>query len=242
MKKKATLLITNLEKIYTMQTIKQKDVIYSHAYLAMHHDVILEIGEGSYTHLLDKDTRILEGRSHFAIPAFIETDAVYPACDEWNKTRKLQEYRMQYMQHGVLTMAMDSHAQSFLEMDIVPKQALTYPILYGNAIIKASTKYTKKRFCISTRDNHFITQDPLLLAQLLHIKQGMDALLLLKALTCYPAKALQLPHVGVLKKGKQADILICHGNSLSHLFQGLYENHITQIVKKGVRIYPNLLI
>ena len=45
MKKKATLLITNLEKIYTMQTIKQKDVIYSHAYLAMHHDVILEISE-----------------------------------------------------------------------------------------------------------------------------------------------------------------------------------------------------
>lgn len=114
----------------------------------MHHDVILEIGEGSYTHLLDKDTRILEGRSHFAIPAFIETDAVYPACDEWNKTRKLQEYRMQYMQHGVLTMAMDSHAQSFLEMDIVPKQALTYPILYGNAIIKASTKYTKNGFVL----------------------------------------------------------------------------------------------
>ena len=92
MKKKATLLITNLEKIYTMQTIKQKDVIYSHAYLAMHHDVILEIGEGSYTHLLDKDTQILEGRSHFAIPAFIETEDVYKRQEVLDPNQDLTIY------------------------------------------------------------------------------------------------------------------------------------------------------
>lgn len=243
MKKKATLIIVNLEKIYTMQTSHGQDVVLAHAYIAMHHDVILEIGEGNYQHLLDKDTRILEGRNHFAIPAFLEVDACYPVCEKRNRMREQQEFRMNLMQHGVLTMATDVSPATYVEMDVVTKHACKkIPILYAQTIVNMQGKWKKKRFCISTRDAHYAFNDPLMLAQLLHMKQGIEPYCLLKALTLYPAKVLNLTNVGVLKKGKQADILVFYGAELSYLFSGLGNQCITQIVKKGVRIYPNLLI
>ena len=71
MKKRATLLIINLEKIYTMDMVNKHPLVFQHAFIAIHHERILAVGCGSWREYADKDTRILDGRGHIAVPGFI---------------------------------------------------------------------------------------------------------------------------------------------------------------------------
>ncbi|MCR0384751.1 imidazolonepropionase, partial [[Clostridium] innocuum] len=80
MKKQATLLIINLEKIYTMDSVNKHPLVFQHAFIAIHHERILAVGCGSWQEYADKDTRILDGRGHIAVPGFIEVAAQLSAA------------------------------------------------------------------------------------------------------------------------------------------------------------------
>ena len=58
--KHATLLIINLERVYTMDKVNGLPVVFQHAFIAVHHDKILAVGCGHWQEYADKDTRILD--------------------------------------------------------------------------------------------------------------------------------------------------------------------------------------
>ena len=65
---KATLLIKNIENLYTCD----KDfTILHHAFIACHHEKIIEINTGSYKEWLDPATRVIDAQGECVVPAFI---------------------------------------------------------------------------------------------------------------------------------------------------------------------------
>lgn len=245
MERKATLLIKNLEKIYTLQVVNKEDVILEHAYLAIHHDSIFDMGVGDYQHLIDKDTRILDGNNHYAIPAFIECHAQFPLKEmERHEKRK---YLMDAFYHGILNINLIEEnkledSSIYYTMHCVPLETMNYPVLPVKQHIAKKESIVNKQFCLSSYDASFSGMNMIMLAQTIALCEQLDALTLLKAMTLYPARNLNLYDVGVLSVGKQADILLIHGKEIESLFDGFHEDYITQIIKKGVRLFPSLLI
>ena len=54
--KHATLLIINLERVYTMDKVNGLPVVFQHAFIAVHHDKILAVGCGHWQEYADKDS------------------------------------------------------------------------------------------------------------------------------------------------------------------------------------------
>ena len=242
MNKKATLLIKNLEAIYTMDVHNGVDVIYHHACIAIHHDKILQISEKFDQTLMDKDTRIIDARGHFAIPAFIEAKGKITKNE--NYPLALQQYlnHSDYFKHGIVTIALSDQKKCYVETEIVPyREHASYPIVDARQIFCNRQKFTKKQFCISTYHEHTNIHDGLLLARLLYTTYALNEMILTKAMTRYPAKRLGLCKQGYLKKGMQADILLCKGKELYQLFDTFDYRGFDQIIKKGIRVYPSVI-
>ena len=66
---KATLIIKNIESLYTCD----KDfTVYKHAFIACHHDKIIDLGVHDYKKWIDSATRVLDACGETVIPAFID--------------------------------------------------------------------------------------------------------------------------------------------------------------------------
>ena len=244
MKKKATLLIKNLHTIYTMD--EHAPNLGPSAFIAIHHDEVLDLGVHSFLHHVDKDTRILDGSNHIAVPAFIEVNACIPqniiSIREWD------ELFMRYMHHGTLTIHLQQQAPSVLchnyhyELMSHHSPMTNIPVLYALKQMKQNPFDNRSSFCISCWDEDISLQNQMLAAQLLAMKEQIEAYELLKGLTCNPAAFLGLKQMGVLKKQAIANILLLSSKDIHAFFYSLDQNQIAQIIHKGVRIYPNLLI
>lgn len=246
MNKKATLLIKNLYKIYTMEE-HPSSVFLVNGFIAIHHDEIMDVGQHDYSAYVDKDTRIIDGRNHIAIPSFIEVNATLP-CKTAHSARLQQEFFLRFMHSGTLTI----HVQE--EQHIVLPYDYHYEVLQGKTLgegevidviaqMKSSNiNQLNEPFCISTRDEVISLQNQMLAAQMLAMKDGICAHTLLKSLTIYPAKYLGLTNYGQLKKGCIANILIVSSRDIHSFFYSFDQRQIAHIIHKGVRVYPNLLI
>lgn len=244
MEKKATLLIKNLRGIYTMD--EMQPYVKNHAFIAVHHDEILDFGIHAFAHHVDKDTRILDCANHIAIPAFIEVDAWIPS--NMNSMREYDEFFMRYMYNGTLSVQLSQKIPDVLRHNyhytiLQQKHSCKEEeILYAIAQMKREVPSKNPPFCISCKDQTISLQNQMLAAQMLAMKEQIDAYELLKALTCNPANYLGLERLGYIKKGGLANILILSAKDLHTFFYSLDQNQIAQIIHKGVRIYPNLLI
>lgn len=248
MKKKATLLIKNIERVYTMKIIKKESLVLETAYIAIHHDRILACSCGDFSQYIDSDTRIIDACNHIVIPSFIECKAILPIVEKQDRTRKEMECFMEYMRNGTLSIFADIPAHSqhdknyHYEVVHTHHENTRYPIVYGSELLKQKKKLRHSIFCMSSGSDIYPIYNQLTYAQMLFIKEGISAETLLKALTIYPAKRLGLSHLGSIEAGKQADLLILSCHDITTLFQSFGNANISQIVKKGVRIYPFLLI
>ena len=234
MKKHATLLIKNLRHIYTMEEKEGNPYVLSKGYIAIHHDEILAIGRGGYQSFVDKDTRIVDACNHIAIPAFIEPDARF-VMQKGSHVLELHAFLMRYMRHGTLTIQM--------------REAIPQPFYkdYHFHVLKPEQMHQDKLQlptfpCLSCADEKVSLQNQMLAAQMLAMKEELEAYELLKMLTLYPAKALKLDHLGMLKKGMCANILVLSAKNIHAFFYSLDQDQIAQIIHKGVRIYPSLLV
>ena len=97
MRKKATLLITHIHKVYTCKEINHHMVVLSNAYVGMYHDIIIEVGVKDYAHLIDKDTRVIDATGHIMVPGFIDVCMNLPRLDRFDEARILQETAISYM-------------------------------------------------------------------------------------------------------------------------------------------------
>lgn len=66
---KATLLIKNIENLYTCD---KEFRILSRAYIAIHHDKIIDVGIGSYSQWIDSATRVIDAVGEIVLPGFID--------------------------------------------------------------------------------------------------------------------------------------------------------------------------
>ena len=247
MKKKATLLIKNIERVYTMREVHGKQLILRHAYIAIHHEEILAVACGDFSSYLDKDTRVIDAMSHIAVPGFLEPFAKLPTFDERDVVRKQQECLMQYMHHGTLSVHLEEvHPQLMkhyaFEVLQDRKENGRYPIIYGVSQLQKNARIAAKNFCISSYAEGYTIYDQLTIAQMLGIRYGLDAMSLLKSLTIHPARRMGIRTCGILEEEMQADLLLLSCESIQEFFHGLGNDAIAHIVKKGVRIFPNILI
>lgn len=245
MKKQATLLIINLEKIYTMDSVNKHPLVFQHAFIAIHHERILAVGCGSWQEYADKDTRILDGRGHIAVPGFIEVAAQLSAASTRDGLRRQLEEGMAYMRNGTLTLACGGGgAPSLCEQpcfEILDAAADGIAVLYPYADLFRKSSRRMHHFCISAAGKYAI-QDQLRAAQLLGMAEVYDAWTLLQALTVWPARALHCSGLGHIRRNAQADILLFAYEDIHALFHTLGSQHLTQVIKKGIRVFPNILI
>ena len=241
--KKATLLITHIHKLYTGKEIGHHGIVLNHAYVGIFHDTILSVGTGSFSHLIDKDTRVIDATGHCMVPGFIDLGMVLSSLTRFDEQRILHETAALYMQHGVTSMCVDQKqpvwSQEYFAYDIYWNRKLSnrYPIVDAAWVL--SHKETRKRFCIS---GGYGSRDPLKTAQLLYLKDHIEPHILLKALTIYPAKSMGLKNIGIIDSGMIADLLLVNVHDLNQMFSTLSEGLIYQVIKKGVRIYPNVIV
>lgn len=247
MKKYATLLIKNLRHIYTMEEKDGKPYVLSKGYIAIHHDEILAIGRGGYQSFVDKDTRIVDACNHIAVPAFIEPDAHF-VMQKGSHVLELNAFLMRYMRHGTLTIHMQEVIPKPFYKDyhfhvLKPrKKDFQLPVFYAIEQMHQDKLQLPAFPCLSCADEKVSLQNQMLAAQMLAMKEELDAYELLKMLTLYPAKALKLEHLGMLKKGMCANILVLSAKNIHAFFYSLDQDQIAQIIHKGVRIYPSLLV
>ena len=260
MKRKATLIIQHLERIYTM--VPPHFPCIEHGFLAIHHEEIIALGEGEGWEHVDKDTRILEGRGHIAIPGMIDVSMQLPCTYKLAKnTNMVHTYSelLRYtrencevlMRHGTLVGNLDgtvSETESKLveqfyrpyDFDFLHKEiSVRYPI------VKPLVKEVKKcyqRFCISCGYGNVNCYDQFLCAKLYYRASGNAAMQVLAACTIYPAMALGLPRVGSLAKGKLANILVMEGTDMEDVFHCFHGDERMHVIKEGTRIIPNVII
>ncbi len=242
MTKKATLLIRNLEQIYPMiPTIKTS---VSNGFIAIHHDRILALGQGTGSVCVDKDTRIVEGRSHIAIPGMIDVNLDLHHC---SSMRELWEIGELLVRRGTMIVHSQPLAEKFINVlhpgrvvdahfTEVKDPMLIYDLHHPKTI-------NSPRFCISSDYPYTDCLDQLLVAKMCALHHPhLHPLQILAACTLYPALALGFRDLGKLKRGGYANIILLEGNDFASVLHRFHGDESMQIIKDGVRLWPYLLI
>lgn len=252
MKRKATLLIQHLETIYTMMPPQYACV--HHGFIAFHHERILCVGEGEGWQYADKDTRIIEGCNHIAVPGFIDVAMHVQNYDKSmsDTILKLREQGEIRMKNGTLVGNLDrllseneekafDYLQVPYEFDYVNVLLQrNYPIVYP---LQRKQMKAYQRFCISSGGNTTIDcLDQLLCAKLYYQETSIDAMHILAACTIYPARCLQLPALGSITKDKIGNVLLMEGKNFEDVLTKFYGTYTFQVIKEGTRILPNIII
>ena len=125
----ASIIIKNITGLYTMD-INQPSFI-SNAYLAIQYETILEIGQGSFHHLIGKKTEIIDARGCIITPGFIDVNTnigfnpyafdyqgkpIVNSTSEFFICQKIKKALDDMLSHGVTTLHTLGDATSFDEM------------------------------------------------------------------------------------------------------------------------------
>ncbi|MEG0423259.1 MAG: hypothetical protein RR524_01805 [Erysipelotrichaceae bacterium] len=259
--KKATLLIRNIHKLYTMDAIATNNtcegLILEHAFLAVHHDYILAIGKGDPTIYIDSDTKIIEADNLIIVPGFIDMGVVFPTMVYFKEQReyllKLRHHLHCLSKSGVTTVRSlinseevidEAHRElltqrlgKWLQIRLL-HDVITHKDLIENKEVACINPWEDKTidaqpFTLATGDLH--CDDLLLCARLLY-RQGILASSLLKGLTIDAARVLNMQEIGVLKQNNQADFLLIQANDIDELFQHMGSSTILSVYKAGILV------
>lgn len=247
MEKKATLLIQHLEAVYTM--FPKPATVKRQVFIAIYHDRILKIGSGLGKEFIDKDTRILEGRNHIAVPGFLDIDFKSELLRQKSNHALDRLYTLSgiLLRHGTMLI----HSEHILAER---KEQLRHPSVIdihdqpyqGNVQIvyplQQDSEYSDN-ICISCGYDSEAWLDQWLCAKLYAKNHpDIDSLRILAACTLNPASALKLNDYGLLKEGAKANILLFSGNELSFVMNRFYGDEGIHVIKDGIRLYPSPII
>lgn len=244
MRKKATLLIRHLEAIYPM-TPKLNACIMQ-GFLAIHHDRILALGVGEGSIHIDKDTRIVDGWGHIAVPGFI--DPMFAPGHKDEAMGECYDHAIILLKHGTMILNSDAVSTStkalfahhalpdLLQCSPNPDYAIITPL-------NDQGEAAKQPFCISLGYPANNALDQLLCAKLYANRHPeIPHVRILAACSYYGAQALSLHDVGYLKKGARANVLLLPGATLTDVFTRFHGDEAIHVIKDGVRLYPRVLI
>lgn len=239
---KATLLIKNIEYLYTCD---RNFTIFSRAFIAFHHNMIIDLGTHSYKHWLDSATRVIDASGEIVVPGFI--DANYKSFSHVRLGDQLREnhsalFAMQ--QNGILTLLTNDHHSQ--------QQTLSQDVIYSKTkvqvpMISTGHQYGEirpKSFLLSCGFGHpnsyVYSMQPC--AHLLFTQYNVDERTLLEAMTSKPASLFGLKDRGALEIGKIGDVLVLQVPSIAHYFQTLGRPLIHRMIKNGIPFYPEWIV
>lgn len=250
--KKATLLIRNIHKIYPMDIVEKQPCVVttiSHAFLAIHHDYILAMGDDDPSCYIDKDTIIIEGNNLIAVPAFIDMNVNYPISYDLKKHRdillKMRNHIHCLSNRGVTTIHVLSKTNEILNKEQTKQQiqllgkslemGMVYDVLKDEECVNPLLGEIPHSDTFTLTTGDMSCDDILLCARLLY-RQGIQSSDLLKSLTLNPAKALKSDQIGVLAVNKQADFLLIQAESIDELFSHMGSSPIQSVYKAGILV------
>ena len=239
---KATLIIKNIETLYTCDC---NFTIYKHAFIACHHDKIIDLGTHDYKKWIDKATRVLDACGETVVPAFIDCN-----FEGFSKVRlgdQLREnnsalYAMKT--NGILTLLTDKNKiqKKELTQDVfVRKQKSEYPIIEREEDYQKEQPKTFIMSCGFGKPNSYIYSFQHL-AYILFNMYKVDLKTLLESMTSLPARTFKLKDRGSLEVGKLADILVLQVPTMEHYYQSLGRPLIHRMIKNGIPFYPGWIV
>ena len=238
---KATLLIKNIKNLYTCNDAF--DVI-SNAFIAIHHEFIIDFGSHDFNQWMDDSTRVIDAQGECVVPSFI--DSCY-RCNFKEQTgdqiRTENESAFALRKSGILTMATpySQLQRKDLYQDIIKKKLVkNIPVI---STIQEYEKNPTKAFLLScgVGSNPYSIYSMHPLAFYLFNVLQIDAASILKSMTSWPSQECGFHDRGMIDNGMRADLLVLHIDSIEHYFKTLGIPLIRRMIKNGIPIYPDLI-
>ena len=239
---KATLLIKNIENLYTCD---KNFTILHRAFIACHHDKIIEINTGSYKEWLDPATRVIDAQGECVVPAFI--DCQFKSFTHVRLGDQLRQdinalYAMR--QNGILTLICDNpNSQRMkLEQDVFyKKNQPKLPVLHRLNELNDKIPETFLMSCGFGLPNSYVYSMAPMSYVLFQIHRVCSRKLL-ESMTSLPAKEFNLSDRGSIEIGKTADFLVLQVTTIEHYFQTLGRPLIHRMIKNGIQFYPEWMV
>lgn len=240
--KKATLLIQNIHKLYTMCLDQDNNyIVLSHAFIAVYHDYILDCGIYDYRQYIDSDTRIIEGDALIVLPGFIDIDVKIPDINDHNQLLLAKHYLHHLSCKGVTSLSFhdnsisDEYYQNILRLSsgiqIIQNDTTQQDISVIHPLQEVM-KASYKPFVLSSGNLHKC--DDLLLCAREAYAQQIPAIQILEALSVFGAKKLGNDQIGSLSKHMQADFIIVGYKDIDAFFGHMGSSNILKVYKAGI--------
>lgn len=239
---KATLLIKNIENLYTCDS---HFTILHHAFIACHHEKIIEINTGSYKKWLDPATRVIDAQGECVIPAFI--DCHFKSFSHVRLGDQLRQdinalYAMR--QNGILTLICDNPNSQRMKLDqdvFFSRKKTQIPILEKWKDLEQGIPSSFLMSCGFGSPNSYVySMAPM--SYVLFQNHSIPSRTLLESMTCLPAKEFGLHNRGSIEIGKIADLLVLQVTTIEHYFQTLGRPLIHRMIKNGIQFYPEWMV
>ena len=217
---KATLLIKNIENLYTCD---KNFTILHRAFIACHHDKIIEINTGSFIDCQFKSF------THVRLGDQLRQDinALYAM-----------------RQNGILTLICDNpNSQRMkLEQDVFyKKNQPKLPVLHRLNELNDKIPETFLMSCGFGLPNSYVySMAPM--SYVLFQTHRVCSRKLLESMTSLPAKEFNLSDRGSIEIGKTADFLVLQVTTIEHYFQTLGRPLIHRMIKNGIQFYPEWMV
>ena len=239
---KATLLIKNIENLYTCD---KNFTILNHDFIACHHDKIIEINTGSYKEWLDPATRGIDAQGECVVPAFI--DCQFKSFTHVRLGDQLRQdinalYAMR--QNGILTLICDNPNTQRMKLDqdvFYKKNQSELPVLHRLSELKNEIPETFLMSCGFGLPNSYVySMAPI--SYVLFQTHRVCSRKLLESMTSLSAKEFGLSDRGSIEIGKTADLLVLQVTTIEHYFQTLGRPLIHRMIKNGIQFYPEWMV
>lgn len=238
---KATLLIKNIKNIYTCN--EAFDVL-SNAFIAIHHEYIIDMGTHDFSKWMDSSTRVIDAQGECVIPAFIDSCYQgYIGNTASDQVRIENEIAFALRCNGILTMTtpLSKLQRKDLFQDIIKKRTkVDVPIV---STISEYTENPAKKFLLScgvgNDTYHIYSLHPLAfyLYNVLHV----DVETLLKSVTLWPSQIYDLKDRGSIEISKRADLLILHTQTIEEYLKTMGVRMIRRMIKNGIPVFPDII-
>lgn len=238
---KATLLIKNIKNLYTCN---EKFEVISDAFIAIHHEYIIDFGTHNFKKWMDSSTRVIDAAGECVVPAFIDSCFQnYDHVKKFDRIRNENELAYLLRSNGILTMVtpLSRLQRKDLFQDIVKKKIRSsLPILSSVRQYNGDIPQKFLLSCGTGQEKHRIfSMHPL--AFYFYNFRSVSASTLLKSMTCWPAQTFDLPDRGVIAIGKRADLLVLHVKSIEEYLNTLGVFLIRRMIKNGIQVYPDIV-
>ena len=241
---KATLIIAHIHRLYATTREGNAFFCIEHAFVAVHHERIIDFGTHDYHCWVDKDTRIIDATNEIVVPAFIDLNVQFSFDQRsGDNVRINQETVNLFYKNGITTLA----SKRLPELTSSPFYRLVrcertrLPLVdYGYV----RHHRLPKRFVLSTsfcyKERPFYDLMPL--ASLICMEGAAAEAEVLAAMTLRGAKALGLTKKNGIRKGADADLLIFQAEDLKELFHSFGVSRLHRIIVQGVHVWPHVII